>query len=379
MIYFYIVFILALFSVFESCGLNKISCVRSFKLNKLIYIYISIFLVLISAFRYETGRDWKGYINFFEECLTTNSSWEVGFVLLNKIFKSTFNDFYVMQFVVMTFCCVIVHRSFFRKSEYPIFSILMYFFMFFLTIDMAQVRQYISIAILILGEKYIKEKKILGWIFYVILAMQFHISAICAFPLYFTTYTKVNNKIIFLLFFISLILNVFGLKITRIILSVVLSLPFLPTRISMIGSGYLESNIYGQQIQFDSGMAFCIRYIFYFIMIIVYSGKKNNTTKYFILNFIIALIFQALGRNFDVLTRVAYFYFICGGGICAFNLLIDSKNYLRGIQLFRVSFVCIFLLFNILAFYKSWITVDSVGNSYKSDYSPYKSVLFNKL
>ena len=378
MLYFSILFVLFLFSVFEFFNSYKLSCVevKFLSFNKVVYIYISFFLFFIAAFRYKTGRDWQEYMFFFENCITTHSMWESGFVMLNKIFKSSFNSFYFMQFCILLFSSFAIYKNFYDRSKYFIFTMFIYFVTFFLPLDMAQTRQHIAIAILVIAQKYIREKKLMLWTLWIFIAMQFHISAICAFPLYFTTYKKVSKIGILFLFSLSLFMTFFGLSITRNILSGILEIPFMPSRIKNIGNGYLNSSIYGQQIQFSSGIGFWIKNFFIIFILIFYCQKNGADTKYYMCNFLIALLLQSLGRNFDQFSRIAYYYLICGGGICAYNLLIDSKAFFKGLPYLRIIFCVLFLLFNVYNFYTSWTSM-FLGHSYKTDYTPYKLFIFN--
>ena len=105
MVYYIALFLLVLFSLAEFCGIQKIYAVKKYSLDKIIFIYIAFFLFCIAAFRYKTGRDWTGYIYYFNNCLAKKSSFnfESGFVLLNKFFKKNFDSFYLMQFCTMIF------------------------------------------------------------------------------------------------------------------------------------------------------------------------------------------------------------------------------------------------------------------------------------
>lgn len=380
MVYYIALFLLVLFFLAEFCGIQKIYAVKKYSLDKIIFIYIAFFLFCIAAFRYKTGRDWTGYIYYFNNCLAKKSSFnfESGFVLLNKFFKKNFDSFYLMQFCTMIFCCYCTYKSFSKRSAYPIFTLFLYFAMYFLQTDMAQTRQHIAMAIILCGMQFIENKKIILWGGCIILAMQFHITALLAFPLYFTANRKVSVKFCVVLFIASIFITFFGLNIIRAMLALVTKLSIVPERIRIIGNSYLNSKIYGQQGQFGSGLGFLVRYAFIALMIFFYKliSKKSDTGNYYFLNFFIALIFQAMGRNFDQFSRIANYYLICGGGLCAYNLLLDAKKFFRKTEVLKIAMCAVFVLFMLYNFYNLWTVPGKHFNSYKIDYTPYRSFIF---
>lgn len=208
--------------------------------------------------------------------------------------------------------------------------------------------------------------------------MQFHITALLAFPLYFTANRKVSVKFCVVLFIASIFITFFGLNIIRAMLALVTKLSIVPERIRIIGNSYLNSKIYGQQGQFGSGLGFLVRYAFIALMIFFYKliSKKSDTGNYYFLNFFIALIFQAMGRNFDQFSRIANYYLICGGGLCAYNLLLDAKKFFRKTEVLKIAMCAVFVLFMLYNFYNLWTVPGKHFNSYKIDYTPYRSFIF---
>lgn len=349
--------------------------------DKIAFIYIAFLLFCIAAFRYETGRDWEGYTYFFNKCLSSPYSFnfEFGFSFINRFFKTFVDNFYFMQFFIMLFCCICTYRSLYQRSEYPVFTLFLYFVMFFLQTDMAQTRQHIAMAILICGLHFIDEKKIILWIVTVLLAMQFHISALTAFPLYFTTRKEISAYVAMFFYILCLFTTFFGLSIIRGMLGLTVSVGFVPERIQTIGNAYLNSKIYGQQAKFGTGLGFLVRYGFISLMLFFYFIQKEKKSSYFLLNFLIALLFQAMGRNFDQFGRIANYYLICGGGLCAYNLLIDCKSFFKKFGVIKLLMCTIFVLFTMYSFYSVWALSSFQGHSYRDDYTPYKSVLFEDI
>ncbi|MBD5442456.1 MAG: EpsG family protein [Treponema sp.] len=381
MIYYTILTFLILFSLLEFCGIGKMYVCKQLGVDKIAFIYIAFLLFCIAAFRYETGRDWEGYTYFFNKCLSSPYSFnfEFGFSFINRFFKTFVDNFYFMQFFIMLFCCICTYRSLYQRSEYPVFTLFLYFVMFFLQTDMAQTRQHIAMAILICGLHFIDEKKIILWIVTVLLAMQFHISALTAFPLYFTTRKEISAYVAMFFYILCLFTTFFGLSIIRGMLGLTVSVGFVPERIQTIGNAYLNSKIYGQQAKFGTGLGFLVRYGFISLMLFFYFIQKEKKSSYFLLNFLIALLFQAMGRNFDQFGRIANYYLICGGGLCAYNLLIDCKSFFKKFGVIKLLMCTIFVLFTMYSFYSVWALSSFQGHSYRDDYTPYKSVLFEDI
>ena len=334
-IWYIIILTLFIFASLEVAGMNRISvfgnnCELSneiFTFNKLVFIYVACILAFLSAFRYETGRDWENYIRMFneaEEMLKTGSI-ETGYIALNWAFKNAGLSYWCMQACVLLFCSWCLFRSLYRKSSYPLYTLAIYFCLFFFSNDLAQTRQYIAMSVLILGLGFIEKKKFMFWLLIVILAMQFHITAITAFPLYFTNRIKIRPWQTFVILLGCLFLNLFGLELIWKVMEFTVSVKLLPDRINSILWGYMQSSVYNKQAEYSTGLGLLVRYSCYFFVLFLYQIRcKNKTIKEtIVLNFLIGILFSALGRNFSQFSRIGNYYILCGGGIFAYNLIFD--------------------------------------------------------
>ena len=379
--YILVIVLLCILSLYEFLDIKTVGILVRKNTKLWFYLICAVSLWLIAALRFETGRDWQGYVQFFEIWKDSNETggYELGFVLLNRIFGLLGADFYFLQFCISSFCALIVFRNFFKNSDFPAFTLLLYVFMFFFSTDMAQTRQHIAMAILICGNCFIKDRKLFLWILMIALAMMFHVSAIMAFPLYFTYKIRIDKKIAWVLFFVYLIVYLFGLAFVLGMLNFVVKLPFVPSRIALIGGVYLASKTYGLQTQFGSGLGFLLNMFFIAFIIFMFYINKNNKNKknnFHFVNFFIALYFLAFGRNFDQFSRIANYYLICGNGLCAYNYLIEGKTFFKKIDFLRYFMLFIFLTFNVYTFYKTWYAENPITHaSYNSDYLPYKSYI----
>lgn len=383
MVYFFLISILVVysFSYITQTSCNRILIKKS-RYELYFFLFCVISLSFIAAFRYKTGRDWVGYIRIFDLSLNSTNQlkgYELGFVLLNHFFKTIFNDFYLMQFCIVVFSSSLIYRNFYQKSLFPVFTILLYVFRFYFQTDMAQTRQYIAMAILAYGMVFIQRKQIVKWILIVILATSFHITAMVAFPLYFTTRVILKRKICWLLFCLYIVVYIWGLDFVRGILSVVINLPFVPSRIVSIGISYLNSTIYGQQGQFNSGLGFLTNIFFIIYMLITFCRKDCKKEEFYMCNFFVGLFFYAMGRNFDQFSRLANYYMICGCGLCGYNLIIGNRSFFKQLDFIRVMISFLFIMFEVYTFQRNWFSISpTLNTSYHLDYVPWKNFLLNK-
>lgn len=243
--------------------------------------------------------------------------------------------------------------------------------------EMAQTRQLLAMAVLILGRKQIENKSLLKWSFVVFIACQFHITAVFAFPLYFTTnkVVKAKTAITFLIGYIFI--NFFSLRFIQIILKF-LTLPFfsfLPQRIVDLIYVYTHLSQYGKQANYSSGLGFFINVvIFVFIIILYHNSNYETKKKSYMLNFLIILIFNGLGRNFDQFVRFGYYYSICGFGISAWGLLFAKNSFYRKIVWLQPIVNSLIVSFFILSFIKVFYFPND-GNIIINDYAPWKNFL----
>ena len=366
--------LLFVFSTLEICGQKNVFVAKNVSFNSIVFFYMSFFLLLLASLRFETGRDWVNYLRMYRHDNPATSYAESGYIRMNVFFRNlNLGDkgFYLMQFIIITFCCGMIYRNIYENNEFPIFILLVYFTSYFFSTELAQTRQHIAMAILLCGNRFIKDKKLVLWILIVILAMQFHITAIMAFPLYFTERIRLASPIVFILLFLALALNLAGFNLVWAMLNIAVGLSFIPERIAGIMKSYMNSSIYGQQGQYSTGLGLLCRYVFYFAFIFLWSLKdKDERKKYHLTNFLIAVYFTSLGRNFDQFSRIANYYFICGNGLSLYNTLPSSIKFFKKLDMTRISLVVFYSLFIIFSFYMSWMS--------EYEYS-YQTVLFHQF
>lgn len=375
-IWYIIILTLFIFASLEVAGMNRISVFGNhhelsnevFTFNKLVFIYVACVLAFLSAFRFETGRDWENYIRMFneaEERLKTGTI-EKGYIALNWAFKNAGLSYWCMQACILLFCSWCLFRSFYRKSTYPLYTLAIYFCLYFFSNDLAQTRQYIAMSVLILGLVFIEKKKFVFWFLTVILAMQFHVTAITAFPLYFTSRIKISPWQTFVILLACLFLNLFGLELIWKVMEFTVNIKLLPDRINSILWNYMQNSEYNKQVEYSTGLGLLLQYGFYFIVLLLYYARYQDKriSESFVLNFLIGILFSALGRNFSQFSRIGNYYVLCGGGVLAYNIIPESFIFFKKADVFRMLVSLLWLLFLVYDFLSAWI--DEIEYSYRT-------------
>lgn len=319
--------------------------------DEVLFVYIATVLTLLSAFRFETGRDWINYIEMFQNAKSfyNDSDIEKGYIGINILFKYFRLTYWQMQACILIFCSYVLFTSFHKRSSYPLYTLIIYFCLYYFSNDLAQTRQYIAMSILILGLKFIRERKILIWCLFVLLAMQFHVTAIVAFPLYFTCRINIKPIYAYILLGVCLCISLFGLDLVWWILRIVKKITFLPERVSALLEVYMFTDAYNKPSAIGLGL---VKYIFYFIIVYLYSHRKteNNYPDLFLLNFLIGVLFVAMGYNFSEFSRIGNYYMLCGGGIFAYNILPSSRTFFKNFEYIRVVISILWILLLITSF-----------------------------
>ena len=329
--YIFIIIILLIGTIAEVFGIKK---------NAKIYFVISTILIaLFAGLRYNTGADWSIYEPAFYEMpeLGNIENWELAYYWINLLFYYVFGNYYVLQFAASAFLMYSVGRFLWKNTDYPMFSLLLFFMMFTNNgILLAQVRQSIAVAIILFGYEYILNRSLGKYLILVLFACLFHISAIMALPLYLMT-RKIPN---FILVSLILLFQIFYFvpEITAYIVK--FFLPFMPERLENIGQVYVNHILYGNKIQFNTGIYYLAGMLLSIIVILSQSDKTRE--KSFLLNsLVIAMIIGAMSTSMPILGRFKAYYLIFA--ISAYPLIFNLK--ITKIELKATSLIMMLLFF----------------------------------
>lgn len=312
--YIFIILILLFGAITEVFG--------KMKHTKLYFVISAILVALFAGLRYNTGADWGAYEPIFYQMpkLGNVINWEVGFYWVSLIFYYVFGNYYVLQFAVSAFLVYSVARFLWKHTDYPIFSLLLFFVMFTINnmLLMALVRQSIAVAIILFGYKYIINKSLGKYIIIVVLACMFHISAIAALPMYFITRKIPNIILIASILFFQIFY--FVPEITAYVVK--FFLPFMPERLESIGNIYVNSILFADKVQFNTGIYYILKVLL--SVIVIYLVDNDSKEKSFLLNSLaISMIIGAISTSMPIIDRFNAYYLIFA--IATYPLLFNLK------------------------------------------------------
>lgn len=171
--------------------------------KKALYIgIVFLYLFLLSVFRYGIGNDYFSYIQIFEQIYKTdglkallNISFEPGFVLLTKALTTLTMNTGVLYALFSVIILAPVAFVIYKYSKNVWLSCYLYITLTFFYTTMNFIRQSIAASVILLGYKFLKERKTVPFIIMVLLASSFHYTALIMLPVYFLSLIKPNKYI----------------------------------------------------------------------------------------------------------------------------------------------------------------------------------------
>ena len=320
-------------------------------LKKNFFVYFSaIILAIIAGIRGEyVGIDTEAYINDYNAVLkgfSPMNSTEFGFVGLEKIFSALNFPVWLFLLFISILTFFILCYCFVEFSGYFAGLVMAYYYArFYISRDFNQIRSSLSAALILVSLKYVKEKKLVKFIFIILIGNLIHSGtwiALVIYPSYFFIWKKLKSKILILY---PLILSFF------IILSQTIS-PILEKFAQSLdkGSVYITSEYYTQ----GSGLSNPVMWMQIFISLIaVYLGVKfstqeNENLKLVITSYIISTLILVLFNQYRML----------GGRLSTMFATVEPLVVLFSLNLIKiskivriVSFICIIIIIFILINY----------------------------
>ena len=163
--------------------------------KQMLLMLTCVVMTLMAGFRDYTWPDPIVYVMSFEDYTKPLYEWsqidgpfgysEYGFYFLGVIFKtfSTNTTLYLIFIAALTF--IFMYKDFKRYCYYPLFGVAAYISRFYLARNFIQIRAGLSYAIILWAVQYISKRDWKRYFFWIIIAYQFHESAVLAVPLYF--------------------------------------------------------------------------------------------------------------------------------------------------------------------------------------------------
>lgn len=372
MIYFGLYGILFYFSLLAVLLYN--ARVQTQQVDTVIIITFSIFLFFLAAFRNNTGVDFFSYARIFTEiknaqenlihCLK-QSNIEPGYWLVN-IIAPTFRWVLIIVslITVVSKCYFIIKRGDGRNKLAFLFF---YYCSIFIFYDMGIMRQGIAIGIVFLSLESIEKRRKIRFLFYIIAAMSFHLTAILAVPLYFFSNRERTRKFYYISMVCCILLSYFC-NIKEIFQSFVdiMNNPYISHKVYV----YLNERVSGQ-IPFLSILK-RILFLIFFIEIFkrpnIVFGKyqlpvreRGSRIWLYVNGYFLSLIEMVLFSFLPIVgTRgSSYLYFL---QIMLFTEIISDK------KLKRLNYLYL-IIFSVLMFFTMRNTI---FNTIGGNYLPYK-------
>jgi hypothetical protein len=176
--------------------------------KKILYLALTFgYMWFIATFRKDIGYDYQAYIDIFEQTRVGGQTFgaimenllrdgaEPGFYLLNR-FLSLFITSSVAMYGVYSFIILAPVAYFiYRYSKDVWLSTWLYVTLTFFYAIMDFVRQGIAVSIILMGYKFLREKKPIPYLLLVLLAAMFHKTAFIMIPVYFLCHLQLNKKL----------------------------------------------------------------------------------------------------------------------------------------------------------------------------------------
>lgn len=228
---------------------------------------------VITAFRdVSIGNDTYIYYYGFNKIAQTStlsrafeiSRYEEGYVTLNYLFSHLGFSYYIMQICITLFIYVSIYNFIVKKSDNIAFSCFIFSALRMMFGPMNTVRMWLAIAILLYTIKYIENKKIIKFIFMIIMASFFHRTAIVFILLY--PMCLIKDKLYYKIgiFIIAIIIEMIGINFFL----------YLTSKIG-IYEGYLQSQ-YFVDINNTAVMLILIIDIIFLALFEIYKNKYLN-------------------------------------------------------------------------------------------------------
>jgi hypothetical protein len=255
--------------------------VKSSLLRMLVFMLFA-YLFIISAFRFQVGKDYNIFRNVFNNLNNGQTSYtEPLYNLLNRMLGSVLHLDFVSIFALISFMVCYSYYSLiknFMSKQYWLIGVYLYINLGTYFFSMNLIRQYLAISIFLLALPSCLSGKKIKLLISIICAYLIHSStfilaiAVVLFILYVRLNPKTQTKILYILWIISMILMFYDVR-------------FLLNYFTFIIPDRLEYYLAGFYLQQRNNLAILKQIplnIFLFCILVSKSQNKINTRKEFI-------------------------------------------------------------------------------------------------
>ena len=329
----------------------------------LLFLSMAPFIVL-SGVRYDVGVDYfftytKIY-DYVAQGLThaqVDTLWncEPGFYLLNKVIIRMGGGYVRLFTITSAIIISLFWIAFYQQSDNLCLSILLFFCAETYFITLAYVRQFIALAVIFYGLKYIGKndvKSILKFIICIVIAVSFHKSAIVMLPLIIAPYVKLHPSVLAAAIFV---ISLYKDRLEALVITLLRYTPYA----NYIGSVYQSSS------RFYSTRP--IAYIVVFVLAcFIYKKCKKDRKYHMMLNVTALLILITV--NFDImpqLDRITWYF----EAIIALFIPYILKN-IKNVWLRKVIAIGVITMFSIFTYHNVVVCLSHGVTPYRIVFAP---------
>ena len=319
-------------------------------------IFAIILFTLVTCmigFRYGVGIDYSSYQEGFNIRYTDFSSGEYIYNFFRYIIKTKFDKFYYLTFLMILITNFFIYLGLKKRKVtgmYLILSIFIYSSNMAI-IFMNLMRQGVAVAIFFYASNFIKDKKIVKYIIFILIGAGFHSSILFLLPLYFLKPKIWKNKKYLMLIFLSYICVY--TKISQYTLN------FITFKLPFYSNKYYNSEfLFNNNIKTISlGVLSNVIFIY---LLSYFSEKKYKDNKYLLEEnyYKIGILINILSIATFMFDRIGI-YFVVFGIIAIPNMIKRIEN-----KKIKIVFLILALIISIASFAQN-LLIDPQKNMLK--------------
>lgn len=340
--------------------------------KQIVWIFFFTALVILDGFRWETGNDWKPYLDNYLNCFVwKDERLEIGYQYLNKVIYYLFGDNYtIFLLITAAIYYYLICDSVNRYSNMPLVAIFLFYCGYLAY--MGTNRQLLAFSICFYSVRFILDKKYVHFLLSVFLASLLHNSAV-----FFLIIVLLNRKFDFKIYVLGFVVAVV-FSLFRLVDAFFLSF------IAQFGSLFLVDRL-GDYFDNETKNLESFSYIMMLIpllrrtLVIVFAyilkDRLLERNRYFVVMFNMYYIFVLVyllffGSQLQILVSRLSVYLM----VCEFVLIGEM------VYLYRKKIPTILILFSLLIYGALFVNkaLDESGANFSNNlFYPYKSIFIN--
>jgi hypothetical protein len=278
---------------------------------KKLYLVIVFFpLLILSALRsVNIGNDTDTYHHIFNISTYTNFKdflemnvhrWEKGFLVFTKLISSISDNPQLLIAISSIISLFFVGRFIYLYSKKPSLSVFLFVTMRFYFFFMSNIRQSIALGLVLFGYDFIKKKRIIPFSIVILIAAQFHSTAIIFFFAYFIDNIKYSNKYFLGSVLITVLIFIGFDSFMRILLTVA------PDRYL----NYVNTSYYTDATNVANIANFATTLAVLFLSYMLRYYKNNDKSEISFYYLLISVCIGLLSIKFGMFSRIQHYFYI---------------------------------------------------------------------